>query len=155
MAYNLGKKFEEQVKTDLQRTFPNSFVLRLPDQQSGYYGSSQNICDFILFTSGKLFLLECKSHKGNTFPLSNLTQFGKLQKYKDVDGLHAGVILWFTEHDTVVYVPIESIIYLTNEAKKSINIKDIDGEKYPIYVLPSEKKRTFLTTDYSKLLEIE
>lgn len=78
MPMNKGKKFEEQVREDLGKTFPNSFILRLPDQQSGYYGSSKNICDFILYVNGTLFLLECKSHKGNTFPLSNLTQFGKL-----------------------------------------------------------------------------
>lgn len=154
MAYNLGKKFEEQVRKDLERCFENSFVLRLPDQQSGYYGTSQNICDFILYTQGKLFLLECKSHKGNTFPLSNLTQFGKLQKYMGVDGLRSGVILWFIEHDKVLYVPIETVIYLTDQGKKSINIKDIGADGIIMYDLPSVKKRTFLETDYSMLLEV-
>ena len=109
---------------------------------------------FILFTNRKLFLLECKSHKGNTFPLSCLTQFGKLQQYKDIDGLNAGVILWFTDHNKVLYVPIQTIIYLADDGKKSVNIKDIDSEKYVMYDLPSEIKRTFLTTDYSRLMEV-
>lgn len=147
---NYGKKFEQQVKSDLLKSFPNSFVLRLPDQQSGYYGTSQNICDFILFTNKTLFLLECKSHKGNTFPLSNLTQFGKLQQYKNVNDLKAGVIIWFIDHDKVVYVPIQNVIQMIDDGSKSINIKDSD--KY--IELPSQKKKTFLNTDYTKLLEV-
>ena len=150
---NYGKKFEQQVKQDLLRCFPNAFVLRLPDQQSGYYGTSQNICDFIMFANKKLFLLECKSHKGNTFPLSNLTQFGKLQQYKNVNDLKAGVILWFIDHNKVVYVPIETVIKYAEEEKKSINIKDLDSE-YVIIDLPSQKKRTFMETDYSVLGEL-
>lgn len=31
MAVNLGKKFEKQFKQDLERCFPESFILRLPD----------------------------------------------------------------------------------------------------------------------------
>lgn len=151
----LGKKFEQQVKQDLQSSFKNSFVLRLPDQQSGYYGTSQNICDFILFTDGKLFLLECKSHKGNTFPLSNLTQFGKLQLYKDISNLYCGIILWFIDHDIVCYVPIQTVIKFINDNKKSINIKDLNNQdNYNIIILESQKKRTFLQTNYSKLLEL-
>ena len=151
---NLGKKFEQQVKQDLTRCFPDSFILRLPDQQSGYYGTSQNICDFILFAKGSLFLLECKSHKGNTFPLSNLTQFGKLQQYKDVNGVKPGLILWFIDHDVVCWVPIRTIIYYIDAGKKSINIKDLDSDEFPIVKLNSEKKRTYLTTDYNGLFFI-
>lgn len=133
------------------RCFPNAFVLRLPDQQSGYYGTSQNICDFILFTNKTLFLLECKSHKGNTFPLSNLTQFSKLVQYKNVFDLKIGVILWFIDHDKVFYIPLSTIIKYIDDGKKSINVKDIDSE-YFMVDLPSEKKRTMLTTNYEGIL---
>ena len=136
------------------RTFPNSFILRLPDQQSGYYGSSKNICDFILYTKGTLFLLECKSHKGNTFPLSNLTQFGKLQEYKDINGVKPGLILWFIDHDVVCWVPIRTVIHYADAGKKSININDLDSDEFPIVRLNSEKKRTYMTTDYSGLFFI-
>ena len=106
-----------------------------------------------MFVQGKLFLLECKSHKGNTFPLSNLTQFGKLQIYKNINGVLPGVILWFIDHDKVVYIPIETIIKYSDDGKKSINIKDINSEEYYMIDLPSEKKRTFLTTDYRSIYE--
>lgn len=98
-------------------------------------------------------MLECKSHKGNTFPLSNLTQFGKLAQYKDVNDLKAGVILWFIDHDKVVYIPISTVMKYADDGEKSINIKDLGSEYYMID-LPSKKKRTFLETDYNKLLEV-
>ena len=37
-----GKKFEQQFKKDWELSFPNSFIYRLPDQQSGYRGGSRN-----------------------------------------------------------------------------------------------------------------
>ena len=107
-----------------------------------------------MYTHNKLFLLECKSHKGNTFPLSNLTQFGKLRQYKDIDGVKVGVIIWFIDHDEVIYVPIETIIKLADDQEKSLKLKHFDSEDYKIYKLNSEKKRTFLITDYRKLLEV-
>lgn len=66
---NKGKKFEEKFKEDWKRTFPQSVILRLADQQSRYYGASSNPCDFICFVNNNLFFIECKTHKGNTFPL--------------------------------------------------------------------------------------
>lgn len=66
----------------------------------------------------------------------------------------AGVILWFIDHDKVVYVPIDTVIKMSDDGKKSINIKDLDSEYY-IIDLPSEKKRAFLSTDYSVLLGVK
>ena len=70
-----------------------------------------------------------------------------------MNDLKAGVILWFIDHDKVVYVPIETVIKYAEEEKKSINIKDLDSE-YVIIDLPSQKKRTFMETDYSVLGEL-
>ena len=107
-----------------------------------------------MFVEGKLFLLECKSHKGNTFPLKNLTQFGKLQQYKNIPGLRAGVILWFIDHDVVVYIPIDTILAYVDAGCASVNIKDINSDTFKMYNLSSIKKRTFLTTDYSVLTQV-
>lgn len=73
-----------------------------------------------------------------------------MQKYKEIPGLYAGIILWFVEHDKVFYIPIQTVIHMSEDGKKSINIKDVDS--YTMYELQSKKKRTFLETDYSKLL---
>ena len=63
----------------------------------------------------------------------------------------AGVILWFIDHDKVVYVPIDTVIKMSDDGKKSINIKDLDSEYY-IIDLPSTKKRTFMETNYTLLV---
>ena len=49
MAVNRGKQFESKVKEDWERSLPESVLLRLPDQMSGYAGYSSNICDYIGF----------------------------------------------------------------------------------------------------------
>lgn len=157
MADSRGKQFEEKFRNDIRRTFGNDvFFLRLPDQMSKYKYASSNICDFIMYKSGRLFLLECKSHKGNTFPLTNLTQYDKLLMYSSTEGVFAGVTIWFIDHeDSIVYVPIETFKKLKMDGKKSFNIKMIDDPTYTSFRVPSVKRRVFYDSDYSFLLDLE
>ena len=67
MATNLGKKFEEKFSFDWKKCFPNTFLYRLKDQMTGYKITSQNPCDFLAFNNKKLWMLECKETKENTF----------------------------------------------------------------------------------------
>ena len=90
---NKGKKFEANVERDWKRTLPKKLILRLPDQQSGYKGSSSNICDFIGFTNKKLFMIECKETDENTFNFAKLTQYDKLLEYKDYEDVYPGVLI--------------------------------------------------------------
>lgn len=154
MATNYGKKFEKVFEQGWKQTFPVSFILRLPDQQSGYFGSSSNPCDYICFNNGKLFMVELKSHAGNTFPFDALRQYDKLSKYVGIDGVHVCVIIWFRDKDKVVYCPMESIIKMRVDGKKSVNIKYLDTKEYNIIDIPSTKKRTFMYSDFSFLAEI-
>lgn len=102
-----------------------------------------------------IFYLEAKSHLGNTFPLANLTQYQKLVKKVGIPGVRAGVVLWFIDHDKVCYVPISTVTKLIADNKKSVNIKMLNEKQYNIIDLPSIKKRTFLDTDYSCLLDLK
>ena len=149
-----GKKFEAQFAQDWLNTFPDSFCYRLHDQVTGYKITSRNPCDFICYKFPYLYLLEIKSHEGNTFPFSAFRQYEELIKYKYIKGVVAGVILWLVNHDKVLYIPIETFIKLEEEGKKSYNIKMLGDPEYPAYEIPSVKKRTFLTSDYSVLEEI-
>ena len=151
MATNYGKKFEKVFEQDWLRAFPGSFIMRLPDQQSGYYGTSANPCDYICFVNGTLHLIELKSHNGNTFPLDNLRQFEKLQQYSGIDGVKIGVIIWYRDHDKVVYCPFNSILKMKMDDRKSVNIKYLDTKEYELIEIPSEKKRVFLASDYKCL----
>lgn len=74
---DLGKKFEARFRDDWTTSVRDSFIYRLNDQMSGYQGSS-NISDFICYKKPDFFLIECKSHAGNTFPFAAFRQFESL-----------------------------------------------------------------------------
>lgn len=147
-----GKKFEQQFLSDI-RKLEDFVIIRLPDQQSGYFGS-RNIADFLGYKYPLFYILECKSIKGNTFPISNLTQYDNLISYSGHLGIRVGVILWMIDHDSVFYIPISTFKKLKEDGKKSFNIKYKGEEEYPHIIVPSVKKRTFLTSDYSFLRDI-
>ena len=151
---NRGKQFERKFAEDVTKTFKNCVLIRLPDQLSGYKYSSSNICDFLLYTYPNFYLIECKSKDGNTFPFSNLSQYDKLVSKVDIPGVRAGVLIWFKDHDKVIYVPIKTITQMKKDQKKSINIKT-DLDKYRIFEIPGKKKRVFIECDYSILTTLE
>ena len=153
MAVNRGKAFEEKVKNDLLK-LPDVSLERLPDQMSGYQGSA-NVCDFTLYKYPNYFYIECKTTNENTFPLSGLTQYDKLLVRRNRLGVRAGVLLWFVKHDKVVYVPIGTFEKLKADGKKSVNIKMVGKDDYRIIEIPSVKKRVFMDSDYSVLMQLE
>lgn len=153
MAVNYGKKFEKIFEQDWRNSFPDSFIYRLPDQQSGYYGSSTNPCDYICYMNSGLYLIELKSHLGGTFPLSAFRQFKKMQelkqKFPTTTALHFGLIIWFRDFDKVVYCPLSTVEKLINDGKKSISIKYLTTKEYEIVEIPSVKKRVFMESYYN------
>ena len=66
-------------------------------------------------------------------------------------GLIAGTVIWFYDHDRVIFVPIETWKKIKEEGKKSFNIKMV-GE-YDCIELPSKKKRVYMETDYTALMD--
>ena len=152
MSINQGKAFEQKFKEDFLK-LPNSSLDRLIDVMSGYKYIS-NISDYIGYIFPNIFYLELKSIKGNTFPLVNLTQYDKLIKKAGIKGVRTGVIIWFRDHDRVLYVPIRTIEQLKKDDKKSVNIRTIFEEGYRTFEIPSKKKRVFLDSDYSILTEL-
>lgn len=153
MAENKGKKFEAKFRADFLKSVPNSTIDRLYDQVSGYKTIS-NISDFIGYSFPNIFYLECKSIKGNTFPLANLTQYDKLIVKVGIKGVRVGVVIWFYDKDVVMYVPINTVKQLFNDGKKSINCTKILEEGYRAIIIPSEKKRTYMDSDYSVLMNL-
>jgi len=153
MEGGLGKKFEEVFKRDWKECFPDSFLFRLSDQVSGYKNTSQNPCDFICFVFKNLFLIETKSHKGKSIPFQAIPQYERLLKYKGMENVHPGVIVWFIDYDKVIWCPIEELEKIKNDGKKSISLDIINKMLYNIIEIPSEKKITFLKTDYKYLVQ--
>lgn len=154
---DLGKKFEAVFRKDWLTTFPESFILRLADQMTGYKETSGNPCDFITFVNGKLFMVECKEHKGASIPFTAIPQYERQLNYKNIKGVHPGVVVWFSDEgkDTVIWVSIYEMEKMVKDGEKSIGLRMLDAGKYRIMVLPSVKLRTFMKTDYSPLLGLQ
>ena len=152
MPTSYGKQWEQKVKEDFQR-IENCSVDRIYDSVSGYKSIS-NISDFIVYMYPSIYYIEVKSHKGNTFPLTNLTQYDKLKSKVGIPGVRTGMLLWFIDHDKCVYVPTATVEKMKEDGKKSVNIKMLDTNEYNIKIIPSVKKRTFLTCDYTVLKEL-
>lgn len=148
-----GKQFEEKFKNDWSKTFPESFIYRLPDQMSGYKNQSKNICDFFCFHVNTLYLIECKSHSGASIPIENITQHEKMRKKIGIRGVRTGVILWLYDKDKVLYIPSATVEQLIKEGQKSIGIRHLND--YNIITIPSTKKRVFMDSDYSILLNLK
>lgn len=149
-----GKQFEDTFRQNWETTFPNSVIIRLPDQMSGYKNTSRNICDFICFNDGVLYLIECKSHKGASIPFSDIPQYTLMKDYVGKFGVRCGVVLWLIEKDLVFYIPIDTITQMKKDGKKSVGVKAFNGG-YNIKLVPSKKKRVFMESDYSLLLELK
>lgn len=121
MAVNRGKQFEEQIRKAFEKV-PHTTVTRLIDPQNGYAGV-RNICDFIIYHYPYQYFIECKSVHGNTFPFSNITQnqWDGLLEMSKTDGVIAGVIVWFIDHDETYFLSIELLNKLRNEGRKSVH----------------------------------
>jgi hypothetical protein len=154
MTMTKGKNFELILREDWKSSVPNSTIDRIYDSVSGYKTIS-NVSDFIAYKMPNIFYLEAKTVKGNTFPFQNLTQYEKLSAKVGIAGVRAGVVIWFYEHDRILYVPISSVTKMMSEGKKSVNITTINNDGYRFIEIPSVKKRVFMTSDYSVLTETQ
>lgn len=155
MASNKGKLWEDKFRQDWSKSFPNTFIFRLKDQMTGFKETSGNPCDFLCFTGTKLFLIECKEHKGASIPFTAIPQYEKLLKYKSLPNVYPGVILWLSEKDVILWVGIEEMEKMVLDGKKSIGLKMLAEDTYRIVKIPAEKQRVYLDGDYSVLAFLE
>lgn len=149
MPLSLGKGFESQFKTDIKNQ--GMFIYRLPDQMTGNAVSSKNPCDFIVYTKPYLYMVECKSIHGNTFPLSNLTQYELLKSYNHFDGLNCAVLIWYIDKDKLLYVPISTVQLCKKKELKSINVTKLEELEDKYIEVPFQKKRIYLSGNYEFL----
>ena len=59
------------------------------------------------------------------------------------------------DHDKVVYLPVSSVTKMMEDGKKSFNIKMLEDKSYNIIEIPSVKKRVFLDSDCSILVNLK
>ena len=148
---NYGKAFEGKFKDDFLN-LPNSSMDRLYDTMNGYKSIKQ-ISDYIGYVYPNIFYLECKTHKGASIPLANITQYDNLKKKVGIPGVRSGVVLWLYDKDKVFYIPTATITQLKEDGEKSVGLRHIG--KYRMIEIPSVKKRVFMDSDYSVLMELK
>ena len=151
---NLGKAFENQFKLDWKACFPGTFLYRLPDQVSGYKITSQNPCDFLAYNNNFLWLLECKETQEGTINFAKIPQLDRLKEYIGMEGVQPYIIVWFSNFDKVIACHASEAVKMKEDGKKSISLKMLNDDTYHIIELPSEKKRVFMTTDYTYLIKV-
>ena len=155
MAESLGKKFENSFKADWMKCFPEGFIYRLPDQMSGFAGGGgSNPCDFFGFTDGKLFMIECKEHNGASIPFTAIRQAQKLISFIGKKDVFPGVLVWLSEKDIIFWLPADTLQKMIADGLKSVGLKTIAEKTYNIILIPAEKKRTFLSGNYSYLVSM-
>lgn len=144
MSQNRGKIFEHIIKQAFQKVSGVS-IDRLYDQTTGFKGS-QNICDFIVYKEPYEYYIECKSVHGNTLPFSNITdtQWNGLLEKSQIEGVFAGVICWWIDHDITKFIPIQCLEWNKQNGYKSLRY-DHDGTAFT--VLKGKKKRVFFEYD--------
>lgn len=159
MSINRGKKFENVIRESFLKV-PNVSIDRLHDQTNGFKGS-QNICDFIVYKEPYEYYIECKSVHGASLPFSNITdtQWNGLLEKSKIEGVFAGVICWWVDKDTTVFLPIEMLQYLKNKGYKSVAYYanwvefDADAPDWNWCWITGKKKRVFFDYDMGMFLD--
>lgn len=140
----LGKKAEGKIKEWLDMPDRGYCFDRIPDQMTGFYGSS-NICDFTLFKSPNYYYIESKATYEDAFPFSMISdyQYEHMLQKAQLDHVNSYIIVLFASYQRAFILDIRDINHqIKSGGKKSLNIKKIETWTIPfieIRTLPSRK----------------
>lgn len=154
MATKEGKKFE----ADFQKSVKEAgyFIYRLRDGTASFEKTEKtenskvrfqatNICDFISYIDGYMYLLELKSigTKSFAFSLIRENQHKSLLEI-NYEGVFAGYLINFRSEEKTYYITAKSMKIIEDTVgKKSFNINDIEEKYKDIVILVGQnKKRT-------------
>lgn len=145
MNDSLGKDAEKKIKEWLDRPEEGYCFDRLPDQMTGFWGST-NICDFTLYKFPYMYYLESKATWEDRFNFSMLTetQHDEMLKKSKIEGVFSYVIVLFATYKRAFLINIKDIVKLEEQGKHSLNIKKIDKWKIPyqeIMTVPNPRKK--------------
>lgn len=75
-----------------------------------------------------------------------------MQEKVKIDGVLAGVMIWYIDHDATVFVPIDEVVRIREEEEaKSINYFQILNRKH--IIVHGRKKRVYFDYDMNRFLE--
>lgn len=138
---NLGKKSEAKLRQWLTQPEKGFYMMRLPDQLTGFYGST-NMCDFLLYKKPYFYPIESKATYSDRFDFSMLTetQHNDMLKASEVEGIIPYVAVLFATYKEMYLIKVTDIAELESKGKKSLNIKKIKN-----WDIPYIKVRTLLS----------
>ncbi len=147
---NRGKQFEDVIKEAFEAV-SDTEVYRIPDQMS-YKVGSKNPCDFFIYHKPILCAIECKATNNPSLPFSNITEFQweSLLKMSSVSGVVAGIMCWYVNFDTTLFIPIQFLETLKQNGAKSIRF---DADDISIIKVKSKKKRVFMEYDMQSFFQ--
>lgn len=153
---NLGKKAEKKIEEWLNRPEEGFWFYRIPDQQTGLYGSN-NPCDFFMYRRPNFYLLESKATYEPRFDFSMISenQHKEMLNSALVTGVTSYVAVLFASYQRMFLLNIRDINGLEQIGKKSLNIKKIDKWDLPyieVRTIPSRKE--LLDYDFNHAKEI-
>lgn len=110
---NAGKIMEQQFRKSASRV-PGLYYYRLKDGTASFYGGQQddrirfqasNIADAIMFRTPILYIIEMKSHRGQSLPLSKIRsdQLKGLTEASGYTNIVAGFVVDFSEKNQVYF----------------------------------------------------
>ena len=154
MNDGLGKKAESKIKSWLDRPSAGYSVDRIPDQMTGQFITSRNICDFTCFKSPNYYYIESKATWENSFPFSMITetQLNGLCQKATIANVYGWIVVLFATYQRAFVFNAIDIKNQLDSGVKSINIKKIDSWTIPykeINTIPSRKQ----LLDYSGNIE--
>lgn len=145
---NPGKQFEKDFYASVP---PDIFVYRMKDDSLGFAGV-RNPCDFILYKTPNIYLLELKSHKGKSIPFTAIqsNQIESLYRFSFIDGVVAGFVLNFRDVNETYFVDaVFAYHFYKAGERKSYSL---DWVRDNGILIPQELKRTRFKYDLSSLL---
>ena len=151
MGYpNRGKEFEQKIKEAIE-VIPDTSIDRLPDPTNGYMGV-RNVCDFMVYKKPYQYYLECKCTHENTMHFSHIrdNQWHGLSKKAKIEGVVAGLIIWFILRDRTVFIPISRLEWLKDHDFKSV-AWDLDYDD--VFEIKGRKQRIFYEYDMIDFFE--
>ena len=151
-----GKKAESKIKEWLNRPQDGYSFDRIPDQMTGYYRISRNICDFTCYKYPYMYYIESKCTEHDRFDFSELTdtQRNGLRLKSEILGVYGLVIVCFAYYKRAFVFDIRDIADIDPDKDinaddktylivKSVNVKKIDKWTIPykeIRTIPSRKE---------------
>lgn len=158
-----GKVAEQRIRTWLDRPQDGYSFDRIPDQLSGFYMVSRNICDFACYRYPYNHYIESKATTHDRFDFSQLTntQRNGLRLKAEIKGCFGLVIVLFVEYKRAFIFNIKDIADINPDLDdkadnktflkiKSLNINKIDKWEIPyweIQTIPSRKQLLEYTGD--------